>query len=125
MLPRSWLSVDGMLGEVVRASHERWDGNGYPDGLAGEQIPRAARIVSCADAFSAMTTDRPYREALSREQAIAELRDGAGTHFDPAVAEATIAVVRRYRLPRTAGEPALGAADAPGAPGGVAAPACA
>jgi putative nucleotidyltransferase with HDIG domain len=88
------------VGVVVRASHERWDGGGYPDGLAGEQIPLAARIVTCADAFSAMTTDRPYRPALARSAAIAELLDNAGTHFDPRVAEATVAIVERYGLPR-------------------------
>ena len=95
--------VGGMLvevGTVVRASHERWDGGGYPDGLAGVRIPLAARIVACADAFSAMTTDRPYRAAMSRAAAVEELRECAGTHFDPAVAEATIAVVLRYGLPR-------------------------
>ena len=88
------------VGIVVRASHESWDGTGYPDGLAGEEIPIAARIVSAADAFSAMTTDRPYRAARSREYAIAELRAQAGRQFDPRVAEATIAVVERYGLPR-------------------------
>jgi hypothetical protein len=88
------------VGEVVRASHERWDGSGYPDGLAGEGIPIAARIVAAADAFSAMTTDRPYRAARDREYAIAELRAQAGLQFDPRVAEATIMVVERYGLPR-------------------------
>jgi putative nucleotidyltransferase with HDIG domain len=88
------------VGEVVRASHERWDGTGYPDGLAGEEIPIAARIVSAADAFSAMTTDRPYRAARDRAYAIAELRAQSGRQFDPAVAEATITVVERYGLPR-------------------------
>ena len=68
--------VGGLLssvGVVVRASHERWDGGGYPDGLAGEAIPLAARIVSACDAFNAMTTDRSYRKALPLEVAIAEL----------------------------------------------------
>jgi len=88
------------VGMVVRASHERWDGTGYPDGLAGEEIPIASRIVSAADAFSAMTTDRPYRAARDRQFAIAELRAQAGRQFDPRVAEATITVVERYGLPR-------------------------
>jgi putative nucleotidyltransferase with HDIG domain len=91
-------SVGGLLssvGVVVRASHERWDGGGYPDGLVGEQIPRAARIVAACDAFNAMTTDRSYRRALPLDVAIAELRTNAGTQFDPAVAEALIAVVER------------------------------
>jgi HD-GYP domain-containing protein (c-di-GMP phosphodiesterase class II) len=88
--------VGGLLGEIghiVRSCHERWDGNGYPDRLAGEAIPLIARIVCCADAFSAMTTDRPYRRACSTEAALAELRRCAGTHFDPAVVEALAAVV--------------------------------
>ena len=88
------------VGVVVRASHERWDGGGYPDGLAGDDIPLAARIVACADAFSAMTTDRAYRKALPRETAIAELQAGAGGQFDPRVAEATVVIVERYGLPR-------------------------
>ena len=71
------------VGEVVRASHERWDGTGYPDGLEGEAIPIAARIVSAADAFSAMTTDRPYRAARDRDYAIAELRAQAGPPVRP------------------------------------------
>jgi putative two-component system response regulator len=75
--------------------------DGYPDGLAGEDIPIAARIVSAADAFSAMTTDRPYRAARDREYAIGELRAQAGRQFDPRVAEATITVVERYGLPRS------------------------
>jgi putative nucleotidyltransferase with HDIG domain len=99
------------VGAVVRASHERWDGRGYPDGLAGAAIPIAARIVAAADAFSAMTTDRPYRAARGREYAIAELRAQAGRQFDPEVAEATITVVERYGLPRSNGVSAL---DTPG-----------
>jgi putative nucleotidyltransferase with HDIG domain len=97
------------VGQVVRASHERWDGTGYPDGLNGGDIPIAARIVSVADAFSAMTTDRPYRAARGREYAIAELRAQAGRQFDPAVAAATIAVVERYGLPRNQSLTPLGA----------------
>jgi putative nucleotidyltransferase with HDIG domain len=90
--------VGGLLGEVgniVRSCHERWDGEGYPDGLAGDRIPLIARIVCCADAFSAMTTDRPYRRALSVEDAIAEVRRCSGTHFDPWVVDAVVEVVSR------------------------------
>jgi putative nucleotidyltransferase with HDIG domain len=90
------------VGAVVRASHERWDGSGYPDGLAGEEIPIAARIVCAADAFSAMTTDRPYRAARDREYAIGELRAQTGLQFDPAVVAATLTVIERYGLPRRA-----------------------
>ena len=90
--------VGGLLGEIgriVRSCHERWDGGGYPDGLAGEAIPLIARIVCCTDAFSAMTTNRPYRKARSAEEALAELRSCAGTHFDPDVVEALAVAVGR------------------------------
>ncbi len=79
------------LGEaklVVRHHHERWDGTGYPDGLAGEDIPLPARVFSVADALDALTTDRPYRPASSWEAARVEIRAGSGTQFDPAVIEA-------------------------------------
>lgn len=72
---------------IVRASHERWDGDGYPGGLAAEAIPLGARIVFACDALHAMTSDRSYRPAMSLDEAIAELRAGAGSQFDPAVVE--------------------------------------
>jgi HD-GYP domain-containing protein (c-di-GMP phosphodiesterase class II) len=68
---------------IVRHHHERWDGSGYPDGLAQDNIPMIARIVAVADAFDAMTSDRPYRAAMSAERAFLELVSKAGTHFDP------------------------------------------
>jgi putative nucleotidyltransferase with HDIG domain len=83
------------VGAIVRSSHEHWDGNGYPDGIAGEDVPLAARIVSVADAFSAITTTRAYRRAQSPEAAIKELRACAGTQFDPDVVEALVAVMSR------------------------------
>jgi putative nucleotidyltransferase with HDIG domain len=73
------------VGEIVRASHERFDGKGYPDGLVGEEIPLEARIVACCDAYNAMTTDRSYRRAMTKRAALAELRDHAGTQFDATV----------------------------------------
>ncbi len=76
------------LAGVVRASHERWDGSGYPDGLAGERIPLASRIIFVCAAFDAMTSDSAYRPAMSVELAVAELRRGAGTQFDPQVVNA-------------------------------------
>src|SRR5205823_2155352 len=88
--------VGGLLAEVgriVRSCHERWDGAGYPDRLAGEAIPLEARVVCCCDAYSAMTTDRPYRVARSREAALAELRVCSGTQFDPQVVDALARVV--------------------------------
>jgi HD-GYP domain-containing protein (c-di-GMP phosphodiesterase class II) len=93
---RLLLRVGGLLGEigrVVRSCHERWDGKGYPDGLAREQIPLLARIVSCCDAYNAMTSDRSYRKALPQEVAVAELRGGSGTQFDPQVVHALIAAL--------------------------------
>jgi len=83
--------VGGALARVarfVRASHEHYDGHGYPDGLAGDSIPIESRIVTACDAYSAMTTNRPYRAALRVEQALEELRDRAGTQFDPQVVSA-------------------------------------
>jgi putative nucleotidyltransferase with HDIG domain len=85
----------GRVGAIVRATHEHYDGGGYPDGLAGDAIPLAARIVTCCDAFNAMTTDRSYRKALPLEAAIAELSRVAGTQFDPAVVEAVLRVIER------------------------------
>jgi putative nucleotidyltransferase with HDIG domain len=84
-------------GEVVRASHEWFDGRGYPDRLRGEEIPLAARIVAVADAWSAMTTRRTYRDPLSRQAAIDELRANAGTQFDPVVVDAALVVLARER----------------------------
>jgi HD-GYP domain-containing protein (c-di-GMP phosphodiesterase class II) len=78
------------LAPVVRHEHEHWDGTGYPDGLAGHRIPLASRIILACDAYIAMITPRPYRPALTRGQAVAELRAKAGTQFDPAVVEALL-----------------------------------
>ena len=68
---------------IIKHHHERFDGNGYPDGLAGGHVPQAAMIVSICDAYDAMTSDRPYRHAMSSADAIAELRRGSGTQWDP------------------------------------------
>jgi HD-GYP domain-containing protein (c-di-GMP phosphodiesterase class II) len=85
----------GRVGEIVRSCHERWDGNGYPDGLALEEIPLASRIVFVCDAYNAMTTDRPYRKAMPKEEAVAELLGNAGTQFDPAIVAALVQVVEQ------------------------------
>ncbi len=90
---------------IVRSCHERWDGGGYPDGKAGEEIPIEARIVLVCDAFHAMTTDRPYRKRLGVEEACRRLREGAGTQFDPAVVDVFL------RLPREVPVPLEAAAD--------------
>jgi len=83
------------VASIVRHHHERVDGSGYPDGFKGEAIPFLSRILSVADAFEAMTSPRPYRKAISWEEALAELRNNAGTQFDPEVVEAAARVVER------------------------------
>ena len=87
----------GGAAQVVRSHHERFDGGGYPDGLAGEEIPIAARIVAAADAFVAMTENRPYEGARGRREAVAELQRSAGGQFDPDVIQALVAVLEHER----------------------------
>jgi HD-GYP domain-containing protein (c-di-GMP phosphodiesterase class II) len=81
------------VGKIVRSCHERFDGDGYPDGLAAEDIPIESRIVFACDAFHAMTTDRPYREAQGCAEARRRLAEAAGTQFDPLVVEALLRVL--------------------------------
>jgi diguanylate cyclase (GGDEF)-like protein len=90
------------LAGIVRSTHEKFDGSGYPDGLAGEQIPLGARIIAVCDAFHAMTTDRPYREAMDVASANAELIRCSETQFDPAVVEMFFAVLTERARPRRA-----------------------
>jgi diguanylate cyclase (GGDEF)-like protein len=85
------------VAEAVCAHHERWDGTGYPEGLKGEEIPLLGRVLAVADAYSAMILDRPYRKALNHEEAVAELRRGAGTQFDPGLVEPFIRLLERRR----------------------------
>jgi diguanylate cyclase (GGDEF)-like protein len=113
--------------EIVRHHHERWDGQGYPDGLRGDEIPLGARLISICDSFQAMLSDRPYRAALSLDDARAEIRRGAGVQFDPALARLFLdrchtsgAVLTDSQPGETPGEAASGEAlpgeSAPGAP---------
>jgi HD-GYP domain-containing protein (c-di-GMP phosphodiesterase class II) len=82
--------------------HERWDGHGYPSGKAGEEIPIEARVLAVADAFDAMTSDRPYRRALSRTEALAEVERCAGTQFDPEIARLFLELFAEAQLPAAA-----------------------
>ena len=102
--------VGGLLGNVgivVRASHEHFNGRGYPDGLAGDDIPLAARIVAACDSFNAMTTTRSYRKAMPLSAAVDELHRCSGTQFDPAVVTALVAVVGDPGWQLTMREPAV------------------
>lgn len=81
-----------MAGDIL-AHHERWDGTGYPKGLKGEEIPRVSRIISIADSYDAMTSERPFRRAMNEEEALAEIRKCAGTQFDPVISRVFIEIV--------------------------------
>jgi HD-GYP domain-containing protein (c-di-GMP phosphodiesterase class II) len=87
---------------IVRFHHERWDGQGYPEGLRGEQIPVASRIIAVCDAYHAMTSDRPYRSALGVDRALLELERGSGFQFDPFVAETFIETIQPKHTAREA-----------------------
>jgi putative nucleotidyltransferase with HDIG domain len=90
--------LDG-ASEIVHAHHERFDGQGYPRGLAGAEIPLGARIFSVADAFDAMTSDRPYRKAMAGPDALAEILRNSGTQFDPEVVSAFLGVYQKHFAP--------------------------
>jgi HD-GYP domain-containing protein (c-di-GMP phosphodiesterase class II) len=100
-------AVPGMeaILDAVAYHHERWDGKGYPDALAGEQIPLLGRILAVGDAFSAMTTDRPYRKGMDWAMALQEIKVNAGTQFDPAIAQAFLKAANKYLPIRTAPAP--------------------
>ena len=87
----------GRVAKIVRHEHERWDGGGYPDGLAGPAIPLGSRIILACDAYHAMISDRPYRRAMSQAEAVAELTRNAGTQFDHEVSEALVGYMRERR----------------------------
>ena len=96
------------VGLIVRSHHERWDGRGYPDGLAGEAIPLEARIIACCDSWNAMRTDRSYRKALSYEVALAELLANAGHQFDPRIVAAFVKTIENEDGHRAPDHPAVG-----------------
>ena len=87
----------GNVAQIVLCEHEHWDGSGYPQGRAGEDIPLASRIILACDAFDAMTSDRPWRGALKPWAAVREMRAGAGREFDPQVVVQLIGVLRESR----------------------------
>jgi len=81
------------IARIIRHHHERWDGKGYPDGLSDDNIPLGSRILGIADAFEAMTSERPYKRALTLEEAIEELKRCSGTQFDPKLVEILISII--------------------------------
>jgi len=97
ILSRSEAPLFQMAAEVALYHHERWDGSGYPDGLAGEAIPEAARIVAVADVFDALTMERPYKSAWPSEKAIAAIKAGAGSQFDPRLVEVFLSILPEIR----------------------------
>lgn len=103
------LSIYEQVRDLVAYHQERYDGKGYPYGLAGEKLPPGARIIAVADAFDAMTSDRPYRKAMPTSVALARLREGSGTQFDPAVVDAFVAAVEAREM---ATRPALQTVEA-------------
>jgi HD-GYP domain-containing protein (c-di-GMP phosphodiesterase class II) len=100
---------------VVRAHHERWDGRGYPDGLKKEQIPYLARIISIADVYDALTSDRSYRSKMSQDKALAILSESAGSQFDPEISKVFIDLLHQRTMDLNHGPPETGfGPDAPG-----------
>jgi len=99
---------------IVRHHHENWDGSGYPDGLAGEEIPVGARLLSIVDCYDALTSDRPYRRALSHGSAIAMIHERSGSMYEPAMVDAFLRIVHRLRSGsdrKRTGRPQVGTRD--------------
>jgi putative nucleotidyltransferase with HDIG domain len=117
------LPVVAFAAPLVRSHHERWDGGGYPDGLAGEAIPLLSRVIAACDAFVSMASDRPHRRGMGAETALEQVDHGRGSQFDPAIVDALLVVLRGSR-PSAAGGAAAGrTSTAPGGPRAVRTPA--
>ena len=99
--------------EIVRHHHERWDGKGYPAGLAGFEIPFGARVIAVADSFDAMTSDRPYRRGMPPETAAQILRDGRGQQWDAQLVDAFLESIADELAPAAASPPVLLPAETP------------
>lgn len=99
----------GPIGRIVRSCHERWDGTGYPDGLAGESIPLAARVIFCCTAYESMTSNRPYSKPMSHTMAIRELWAFSGSQFDPGVVPALVRAASRRSATAAAADAATDA----------------
>jgi HD-GYP domain-containing protein (c-di-GMP phosphodiesterase class II) len=84
------------IAKYILYHHEKWDGTGYPEGLIGEDIPLLSRIIAVADAYDAMTNDRPYRKAISKEEALKELIKNAGTQFDPYIVSVFVSLKDKF-----------------------------
>jgi putative nucleotidyltransferase with HDIG domain len=111
------LPVVAFAAPLVRAHHERWDGGGYPDGLAGAAIPLLSRVIATCDAFVSMASDRPHRRGMGAETALEQVEQGSGSQFDPTIVDALVAVLRGTRTsPATAGAAGRSAASAGGSP---------
>jgi putative two-component system response regulator len=115
MLARPGFPLLEMAAEIALTHHERWDGSGYPAGLAGGDIPLVGRIVAVADVFDALTNERPYKDAWPLADAVAEIRDQSHLQFDPAVVDAFLAVLPELQLDRDAAASAPSLEQAPAA----------
>src|ERR1035437_994223 len=92
ILAKSKAPVFQMAAQIALSHHERWDGSGYPNALAGESIPESARIVALADVYDALTMKRPYKEAWPIDRAIATMKESAGSHFDPRLVDTFVSI---------------------------------
>lgn len=91
--------------QIIEFHHEKWDGSGYPHGLEGEEIPFIARVMTVADVYDALVTERPYKKPVSHEEAVAVISEGAGKHFDPRLVDAFLACADEFKCISRTGDP--------------------